>query len=200
MRSIRVNRSKKSLLITCVVVVLLAGVFATLEFTNTTHLLHKKKVQTFVQTPTTGGAGSNFDKGESVANNDKGGRSDSNSSSAQPGDSKSLTNANADVALITPAGNFVSNHHPNLSGSPAPNLISSVCNTTPGATCTIIFTKDNIQKSLPSQTTDSGGSAYWNWRLQDIGLTIGSWEITAKATLNTQSKTAGDAQNLEVAQ
>lgn len=100
--------------------------------------------------------------------------------------------------LIAPTGSFVSNHHPNLSGSPAPNQEQSVCNTTPGATCDIEFTNNGITKSLGAKTADSSGATYWTWTLQSIGLAHGSWKITAKATLNNQTKTAIDALLLDV--
>jgi len=117
----------------------------------------------------------------------------------QPGDDKSTTGGGNDTTtLIAPSGNFVSNHEPNLSGSPAPNELASVCNTTSGATCQIAFTKDGVTKALPEQVTDRGGSTYWTWKLQDIGLTAGTWSITAKATLNNQMKTTNDALNLAV--
>lgn len=90
---------------------------------------------------------------------------------------------------------FVSNHNPKLSAGLA---LDSVCNTSPGATCKIIFTKDGVSKSLPDKIADSGGSAYWTWTLSDVGLTAGTWKVTATATLGTQTKTAADAQALEV--
>ncbi|HSW98361.1 MAG TPA: hypothetical protein VLF71_00835 [Candidatus Saccharimonadales bacterium] len=103
------------------------------------------------------------------------------------------------ATLTAPQGNFVSNHHPNLGGTPAPNSEQSVCNTTPGAICEIIFTKDGVTKSLQPQTADSGGAAYWSWKLQDVGLTAGSWHVSAQSTLGSQNKTADDAITLEVA-
>lgn len=100
--------------------------------------------------------------------------------------------------LTKPQGVFISNHFPNLSGSPAPNQINSVCTTTSGAKCTIVFTKSDVTKSLPAQMTDSGGSTYWTWTLQDIGLTAGTWHVEAKATLGSQTKTTDDLRDLVV--
>lgn len=97
-----------------------------------------------------------------------------------------------------PSGTFVSNHHPNLSGSPSPNEIQSTCVTTSGATCTIVFSKDGVTKQLPVQNTDKEGAAYWSWKLQDIGLTTGTWKVQAKAVLGSQTKTTNDALDLEV--
>ncbi len=102
--------------------------------------------------------------------------------------------------LIAPSGNFVSNHHPNLSGSPAPNQISSDCNTTPGAVCQITFTKGPLVKSLLAQTTDASGTTYWSWKLDDVGLTAGTWQVRAIATLNGKSLDMKDAMNLDVAE
>ncbi len=102
------------------------------------------------------------------------------------------------TVLTEPTGNFVSNHEPNLGGKPAPNELQSVCITTPGATCQITFTKDGLTRSLEPQKTDSSGAAYWTWRLQDVGLSAGSWQIQAKAISGDQVITAVDTLNLEV--
>src|SRR5690606_17218727 len=123
---------------------------------------------------------------------------DSSQSDSGSGGSSGPKTMAASANLITPFGNFVSNHRPNLSGSPAPNTLSSVCNTTPGASCTISFTKDGTTKSLPAQTADANGATYWNWKLQDIGLTTGTWKVQANASLNGQTKSASDALDLVV--
>jgi hypothetical protein len=116
------------------------------------------------------------------------------------GGADSQSGVDVNVPLVAPSGTFVSNHHPNLGGKPAPNQIQSVCTTTSGAKCAIVFTKDGVTKSLPAQMTDSEGTTYWTWKLQDIGLTAGTWHVEAKATLGTQTKTASDYMNLEVAE
>ncbi len=136
------------------------------------------------------------------------GSSGSSSSGNQSSSGQSTTSGSqkggsggSSAVVITPSGNFVSDHHPNLSGSPAPNTLTSVCNTTPGAACQISFTMDGVTKSLPSQTTDSGGSTYWtNWKLQDVGLTAGTWKVQATASLDGQTQTAYDAMDLVVSQ
>lgn len=137
-------------------------------------------------------------KGEpAVSSKGSNGTSDQ-SSSVQPGDNKG-SGGSTTATLLDPTGDFVSNHRPNLSGNPAPNTLTSVCTTTPGATCAITFTKDGVSKTLPSQTTDRGGSTFWNnWSLSDYGLTTGSWQIKATAVLNGQTKTMSDALVLEV--
>jgi hypothetical protein len=117
-----------------------------------------------------------------------------NSSTSEPGDQKSDSGGASNLTLLEPTGNFISNHHPD---SPASE--TSVCTTTPGASCTIVFTKGSVIKSLPSQTTDRGGSTYWNnWKLSDIGLTSGNWSVQSIATLNGQTKSAVDATALVI--
>jgi hypothetical protein len=97
--------------------------------------------------------------------------------------------------LLDPTGNFVSAHK----NVPKSASLSSVCNTTSGAECKIVFTNGSTSKSLDPQTTDSNGSSFWNsWSPEDIGLTSGSWQVQAVATLNGQSKTSTDAMKLEI--
>lgn len=94
---------------------------------------------------------------------------------------------------IVPNGNFVSNH-----GSPAypAGAETSACNTTPGASCYIEFVNGNDTKTLDSQITDSNGSTIWNWDASSFPS--GTWQITAVATLNGQTKTASDATSLVI--
>lgn len=101
-------------------------------------------------------------------------------------------------ALVSPSGNFVSDHHPDISGSPNPSSMESECTTNPGATCQISFTNDGTTESLPIQTVDSNGTTYWYWTLQNVGLTQGTWTIQAVASLNGQTKVSMDPQNLVV--
>lgn len=106
-------------------------------------------------------------------------------------------NAGTGAGPATPSGAFVSNHKPSLS-RPGRNQVSSACDTTEGATCVISFTKGGVTKSLESKKTDKNGSASWDWTLQQLGLSAGTWKIEAKATLNGKSKTATDTLDLEV--
>jgi hypothetical protein len=116
---------------------------------------------------------------------------------SQPGDQKSESGGSSSQTLLAPSGNFVSNHHPGEGGSPTSE--TSVCTTTPGATCKITFTKDGVTKSLSVQSVDRGGSAYWNgWTPSDAGLSSGSWQVKAVATLNGQSESTTDAIELVV--
>lgn len=185
----RISRFRTFLLLAIFIVALGAGATAFYLWR------HHSKINTTLS-PTANSA----TKGEQAAS-PPASSSTSSTSTNQPGDDKSSTGSSTPTAtLVDITGSFVSNHHPNLSGKPAPNIIQSTCTTTEGATCQIIFTMGAITKSLPAQVTDRGGSTYWTWKLQDIGLTAGSWHIQAKATLGTQVKTADDALTLEVQQ
>ncbi len=163
------------------IVVFLLCLVVILEVTNTTHFFHKKKEPAVA----TGAALSS--KGETRVNN--------NGKSTTTAGNNSET-----ISLLTPSGDFVSNHHPNLSGSPAPNTESSVCNTSPGASCTISFESNGSVKSLATKQADTNGSVFWSWKLSDIGITSGTWKITAKATLSNKSKSAADSMELVVTQ
>ena len=104
------------------------------------------------------------------------------------------------VTPQAPKGTFVSNHRPNLDGSPAPNFMNSTCTTTAGAQCKITFTKGETSVSLPSQQADANGNVSWSWKLQDIGLTEGTWTVVATATNGDKSSTTEDPMKLEVSQ
>lgn len=93
-----------------------------------------------------------------------------------------------------PKGNFVSSHNPPSSGT----NIESVCVTSAGASCEIIFSRNGVTKSLNSQPVDNNGATTWIWNTSQLGLTTGSWEITAKATYNGKSAETQDPLNLEV--
>jgi len=173
----------------------LAAVLAVLELTNTTHLFHKNS-----PTKPAVSAGQST-KGEKTATTNSSQQNSGTPAStpsgsantSQPGDTKSNTVTTAD--LITPFGNFVSAH----ANVPSSTALSSVCNTTVGATCKIAFTSGTLTRYLSSETTDSGGSAYWpSWTPNSIGLTPGTWQVSAVATLNGQTKTGTDATNLEI--
>jgi cytoskeletal protein RodZ len=98
-----------------------------------------------------------------------------------------------------PSGIFVSDYTPNLNGSPHPNQESSDCVTTPGATCYIEFTQGSTAIELPTELTDSTGTAYWNsWTLQGIGLLSGKWTVTAVAASTNQTVSTQSQDKLEV--
>lgn len=193
--------TKKKIVILAVILGVLIGAIIVLEKTDTTHLFHSGNRGFVTQKNSPGRTAGSDTKGEtdsSTTPTNSGSSSTGQESPEQNKDKDSDTTTPTNAELKDPTGTFVSNHHPNLSGNPAPNEIQSVCVTTSGAYCEITFTKDGITKSLPKQLTDRGGAAYWTWKLQDIGLTKGTWKIQAKATLGSQTKTADDAATLEV--
>jgi hypothetical protein len=164
-------------------------VLAALEFTNTTHILHKQKTSGITV------SGNQLTKGEkadtSSANN--GSWSDTSGSTPEPGDAKG--NSAPGSTLIAPNGTFVSAHK----NVPISAALSSVCNTSAGAQCSIHFTSGSTSKVLAAQVTDRGGATYWNsWTPESIGLTAGTWKVTAIATLNGQSKSSDDVLDLVV--
>lgn len=191
-KSNTLRRRKKILVITLLVLLAAGAIFATYWF------FFREDPGKIVTNPTSNTANSET-KGE-VGNVKVPDNKNGSADTTQPADNKSSTGGTTSPSapLQDPYGSFVSNHRPNLGGSPAPNEMQSICNTTPGASCEIIFSKDGIIKKLPAQTTDKAGAAYWTWKLQAVGLTEGVWKVEAKATLNGQSKTAADPVALEV--
>jgi len=166
---------------------------AALEYTNVTHFFHKEPA-VFKPTPTTGGGSVNNQKGMPQGNSQQ---TSTNTPSSSVTDPKG--NDQTSATLLAPSGNFVSNHTPGQNGTPL--LETSVCNTTPGAKCQIFFTNGNKTFSLAAQTTDLGGSTYWNgWTPQGIGLTPGTWQVAATAMLSNQSKSTTDTRELVVSQ
>lgn len=189
-RPLRKPWFKKPLfLILLSLLLLAAGVITVLEMTDTTTWFHKKN---FVTQPVTA------DRTVGPETKGEGGQKDEPTRSDSPKEDDAAEETPPTVELKAPYGNFVSNHHPSISGQSSPNEIQSVCITTPGATCTIVFIKNNERRELPPQKTDAEGAAYWTWKLHDIGLTEGNWKIQGKATLGSQVKTADDILVLEV--
>lgn len=173
------------------------AILTLLQLTGVMHIFHRKS------TPATA---SPFTKGElsgnpsTSSNNTKqtsSGKTPTNTSNVQPGDQKNNTGSPTTTTFLSPTGDFVSAHNVNLNSS-----LVSVCNTSPGASCKITFTAgDGTVRALEPETTDSGGSAYWNnWTPSSIGLSPGTWTIRAVAVLNGQTKTAQDAMDLTVTQ
>jgi hypothetical protein len=180
------------LLIGLLVVILLVTL---LEKTNTTHFFHTPVSATQTANQATKGEPASGQQPSATA-------SSSSTSNGTMGDNNDKNNVSGqtsnNVTLEKPNGSFVSNYNPVLESVSGRNVMNSVCNTTPGATCKITFTKDNIVKSLDARVTDKGGSAYWTWTLQDIGLTEGKWQIQAIASLNDQTQSTTDSLPLEV--
>jgi hypothetical protein len=181
-------------LVILISLVIIAGLsLFVLELTNTTHFFHKS-VKTLSATQpdkSTTSPSSSPNLSTPAAS------SSSSTKSTAPASSASKSNSSASPAA--PTGNFVSNHHPQLSSQIYRQEIS-VCVTTPGATCYIEFTQGNQINKLPVETADSNGAAYWNWDVQQAGFTTGSWKITAVASNDGQSITSSDPQDLVVSQ
>jgi hypothetical protein len=187
---------KKPVLVGLVALLVTAGVVGALELTGVIDVFKSKPEGLATQATTPNRTGGSETKG-SNGNANSNGTDDKDT--AKPEDDKSSAGSiDPSTPLKEPSGNFVSNHHPNLSGSPSPNEIQSTCVTTSGATCTIVFTKGSETKQLPVQNTDLEGAAYWSWKLNDIGLSAGTWKVQAKAALGSQTKTTSDALDLEV--
>jgi cytoskeletal protein RodZ len=185
------NKNKKivkkspKLKIAAVLLAVVVLIIALLELTNTTHVFHAEKASS--PNPTHAVTASPDTKGEP-----------SPSSPVSSSKTSAADSTASNQPLISPQGTFVSNHRPNLSGSPRPNSIQSSCVTTPGVVCLISFTKGSIVKSLPAQKTDGGGGTYWSWKLQDVGITEGTWHISVKATIGSQSKVTEDSIDMVV--
>jgi hypothetical protein len=184
----RQNLKKAGLILVALVTLLFL-----LEVTNTTHMLHKQKAET----PVISAAGT-LDKGMASSSNPSSQSQNQTTDNPKSSGSNSATppSQTGTSPPKAPYGNFVSNHSPGKNGSPT--YEQSACNTTPGANCTITFSKDSISKSLPAKIVDSNGSVIWGWTPSQIGLSSGSWKITATATLNGQPVSTDDQIPLEV--
>lgn len=165
-------------------------IFAILELTHVTHF--------FIEdSSVVASTGSQSTKGEPVQSNSNAGTTDSPEDTKTSSDKTAGSAAGSTVDLQPPNGNFVSAHRVNLSSQ-----LTSVCNSSSGASCVITFkSSDGVSKSLTKATVDQGGSAYWNnWTPKSIGLTAGTWQIAATATLGDQSKSASDAMEMVVSE
>ena len=112
---------------------------------------------------------------------------------------QSTTSGNATgTDVITPSGTFVSNHHLSLSAAAPADIISSVCRTNAGATCELSFTNGSDVKVLGPNVVGSDGTIDWEWRLKDIQLTTGTWQIQATAKLNDKTASTMDPIKLEI--
>lgn len=181
----RIKLTKSVILLLSVVVILVVA--ALIIFPR-----HKKTVTTIPSTkPSTTTARQGSDKQTASV-------SPSSSTSTRASDKSTTPSSSTNSTLAEPFGTFVSNHKPNLDGSPAPSQEQSVCNTTPRATCYIQFSKDGMIKKLEAQVTDPNGAVYWTWDVKQSGFTQGSWQITAIASLDGQTKTVNDVLLLEV--
>jgi|SRR5579862_1146368 len=185
------NRYRLLATVAGVIIVLVA----VLEITNTTHIFHHQSIPPVIPTHGSSTTSSSNSSQSSLKSNST---PSSNSSAKNP-----LPSPSSGSTLITPFGDFVSNHNPGApdqNGNPTPTSETSVCDTTPGATCYISFTNSNGQTTqLPTQTAGSDGSTSWDWDVsQDAHLTKGEWQITAVASLNGQTKSTNDPTKLTI--
>ena len=167
----------------------IVAVLAVLEITNTTHLFDKSSVPPVI--PTT-----NESTTIPSDNQEDGSKQDNSSDKAAGSTTNPDSSSNNNSLLQSPYGNFVSNHGPGMGGAPTSEV--SVCNTTPGATCYIRFTKGSESTSLPAKKTNGDGAATWYWDTKEAKLSSGVWKITAIATLNGETKTAQDPLPLNI--
>lgn len=110
-----------------------------------------------------------------------------------PDNDKQANGAAGSDSVAAPEGNFVSSHRANMGST-----IESVCTTTRGASCDISFTKGGVTKTLGRKDVNSAGAASWIWTPASIGLTPGSWVITATAELSGAQTSSKDPSNFEV--
>lgn len=165
------NSNKK---IAALVVLAVVGIYAVLAITLKLWPLHKK---VFITAP-------NVENSLPENRANKGADTTSSSQHTQSDNPKEPPQGNNTRTLTAPSGTFV-----NLYSASADTQMNSICSTTIGATCQIIFTKGSLSLALPAKTTDNNGVTTWGWTPQQIGLTSGKWHITAKAILASQTKT-----------
>lgn len=179
-----------------VAISLLVGV---LELTNTTHVFHKRKTISGIIPSTSNPSQSPSPSvtTDKVAGSDTPPASSGASAAASPKADTAISGAQG--PLLEPYGTFVSNHSPSLSDTNgAPSGEQSVCITSAGASCYITFKRLGIVKTLETKIADSKGSVYWDWDVNKAGFSAGSWQITATATANGQTKSVNDTLDLKV--
>lgn len=170
------------------IIVIIVGITAVISIYHYTH-----RPPVIKPTPVNTSTGNTSKSGATTTTPVQTQSNSSNKSSDNQGSSPQAT-------LVAPSGSFVSNHKPNLSGSPAPNTEESTCEVPQSVSCDITFTNSSTGKtlSLGSQTAGSNGLVAWHWSLQGVGLTQGSWTVKAIATLGSQTKTTTDPIALDV--
>ena len=184
---------KKYLLITLFAVIGISIILTVLEVTNTTNIFHKEPASSLSDT-----TADSPSKGEKKPSKDETPKNESEgtpstNTGTEEKTSEQPATPSPTAQLAAPHGDFVSSHRVGKN-----TMITSVCTTTPGAKCEIIFTMNLVQKTLSVEQTDSSGNVYWDWKPSDIGLSSGTWKITAKSTLGNQTQTASDVIPLEV--
>ncbi|HVC36219.1 MAG TPA: hypothetical protein VNE40_02130 [Candidatus Dormibacteraeota bacterium] len=170
---------------------------AGLELTNTTHFFHKQKATSGI-IPSTSSSNTTKSAASSGSKTTSSSPPTTAATPTAPQGPEAQTPTSSSTGLIAPFGTFVSNHSPSLSGTSSPSQELSTCNTTPGASCYIEFTQQGVVKTLKSQVADSNGVVSWTWNVNQAGFTTGTWQITAVASLNGQTKDTSDQLNLQV--
>lgn len=200
------NQKKKRFIMAGVILAVLIAGIAILETTNTTYFFHERKaVSSTIAGPTTSTAKKTdssvppADEKTTAPAPDTSPKPATGDTNGSPKEGDSPSNPATNAPLVAPYGDFVSNHKP---GKNTSTLVTSVCNTTPGAQCTITFTSTadpRIVKTLAPGIADSSGSVFWNnWDIKQAGFTNGTWLINATATLNGKTLTTPDKTNFEV--
>lgn len=123
---------------------------------------------------------------------------------SHPGDGSStsvVTNGSQPAAgdpPLEPSGTFLSSHRLSLSGTGAPTEARSVCRTSPGASCTIVFTSEATTRQLGPKAVDAAGTAAWDWSAEQVGLTVGHWSVRVTASNGSEVRSVDEAIGLEV--
>lgn len=117
-----------------------------------------------------------------------------NSVQSNPNDKQANTASPSNQGVITPTGNFVSNH----TIRSANDSIESICSTNVGATCEITFKLGDVTKSVGAKQTNGDGTAMWLWTPASIGLSSGTWEIIAISSYNGSTVSQADPRKLDV--
>lgn len=183
------SRSNHRALITVLVlIVLLVGAVVLIKYTHKSPVATSSLTTSDTSSPTTSPT-------TTASTSSSGGTSGTGSSTSASSTTAPLP--------VSPNGSFVSSYQVGVDQEE-----QSTCNTTVGATCTIVFTSGDVTKSLtPTVVTtsdsakdDNSGASFasWTWQPSTIGLTPGSWTVTATATLNGQSLSTKSNQLLEV--
>ncbi len=82
-----------------------------------------------------------------------------------------------------PAGQLLNVQTVSLSRGPS---LESICQTIANGLCNIRLTQGSVVKYLNSQDTGASGLAIFNWSANEIGLSLGQWEVEAVVTQNSK--------------
>jgi cytoskeletal protein RodZ len=197
LRSSRPKAWRRPVPVAIGVILLAVVILGVLELTNTTYLLHDKQAVSSTIPADSPDSDSSSDDSSSGDPNTT--TNTATSPATPPTASKTPGTTPNSGPPQTPSGNFVSNHQPSLGNKDgSSSALESVCVTSVGATCKIIFTRDGVTKTLEEKKVGSDGFALWTWDINQAGFVEGTWEITAISTLNGVTSTSKDPLNMEV--